>query len=80
MNETPSPYSISIFLLFFIIGLFFLIAMILLTMRLFERGVPKWLKPVMIILLLLFSVSGIFNIIFFIPWLVLLLVFWNKKM
>lgn len=84
MTVTPLPltatYPVGVFLIFFMVGLFFLILMTLLTMRLFERtkGKPGWLKPVMITLLVLFFLSGIFNIVFFIPWLILLLIYWGK--
>lgn len=78
--ETITTYPVTIFLLFFMIGLFFLIIMTLLTMRLFDRtkGHPGWLKPVMITLLVLFFLSGLFNVVFFIPWLILLLLYWRK--
>lgn len=78
-NDPILLTTTNLFLLFFLIGLFFLVAMVVLTMRLFQRthGKPTWLKPIMILLLVLFFLSGPFNLLFFVIWIILLLTYWK---
>lgn len=75
MDEALATYCA----IMYVVSIIIFIGMVMVTISCFQRVThpPKWFKPVMISLLVLFLLFAPINPIFFIIWIILVLIFWR---
>jgi chromate transport protein ChrA len=77
MDDALTKYCV----IMYVVSIIIVIGMTTVTMSCFQRVThpPKWFRPVMISLLVLFFLFAPINPIFFIIWIILIVMFWRRK-